>query len=104
SDNEAYAFSSFTRMRYCFPDGSLELENKSCPINDEILEKTKPWFKVENRKNVDKKIVFGHWSTLGFYKDDNVIALDTGCVWGGKLTAFNLDTEDIISVDCNNRG
>lgn len=104
SDNEAYAFSSFTRMRYCFPDGSLELENKSCPISDEILEKTKPWFKVKNRKNVDKKIVFGHWSTLGFYKDDNVVALDTGCVWGGKLTAFNLDIEDVISVDCNNRG
>lgn len=98
--DEAYAFSSFIRMRYCFEDGALELENKSCPISDEILEETIPWFKIKNRKEVDKKIIFGHWSTLGFYQDNNVIALDTGCVWGGKLTAFCLETNSIVAVDC----
>lgn len=103
SDNEAYAFSSFIRMRYCFCDGELEMENKSCPISDEILEETLPWFKVENRKMINKKIIFGHWSTLGFYNDGNVVSLDTGCVWEGKLTAFNLDTQEIINVDCKRK-
>jgi bis(5'-nucleosyl)-tetraphosphatase (symmetrical) len=96
-EDEMYAFSSFTRMRYCFEDGRLELENKSSPIN---IQDITPWFNAVNRKKIEKKIIFGHWSTLGLYQDENVIALDTGCVWEGKLTAFNLDTQAIVSVDC----
>ena len=49
-----------------------------------------PWFDVPNRKNQDAKIVFGHWSTLGLLKKKNVVGLDTGCVWGGQLTAMSL--------------
>lgn len=99
-EDEAYAFSSFVRMRYCFEDGRLELENKSSPNSERVIKDTMPWFEVDNRKKIEKKIIFGHWSTLGLYENDNVIALDTGCVWDGKLTAFNLDTQDIISVNC----
>ena len=100
NDNEDYAFSSFTRMRYCFCGGELEMENKSCPVSDEVLEETLPWFNVKNRKMINKKIIFGHWSTLGLYIDNNVVALDTGCLWGGKLIAYNLDTQEIVHVEC----
>ncbi len=49
-----------------------------------------PWFEVPNRNTQDAKIVFGHWSTLGLLKRKNVVGLDTGCVWGGQLTAMSL--------------
>ncbi len=49
-----------------------------------------PWFEVPGRKTQDTKIVFGHWSTLGLLKKKNVVGLDTGCVWGGQLTAMSL--------------
>jgi bis(5'-nucleosyl)-tetraphosphatase (symmetrical) len=49
-----------------------------------------PWFEVSNRKTQDTKIIFGHWSTLGLLKKKNVVGLDTGCVWGGQLTAMSL--------------
>jgi bis(5'-nucleosyl)-tetraphosphatase (symmetrical) len=49
-----------------------------------------PWFEVPNRKTQDANIVFGHWSTLGLLKKKNVVGLDTGCVWGGQLTAMSL--------------
>jgi bis(5'-nucleosyl)-tetraphosphatase (symmetrical) len=64
----------------------------------------KPWFDCENRKDVHMKIIFGHWSTLGYYQDENVLALDTGCLWGGELTAARIDSEalEIVSVSCNN--
>jgi bis(5'-nucleosyl)-tetraphosphatase (symmetrical) len=47
----------------------------------------------------------GHWSTLGFYKDENILALDTGCLWGGKLTAARIDSDEItiVSVDCSRK-
>ncbi len=96
-DDELYALASFTRMRYCFDDGALELEEKNGSSNDSSL---KPWFQIENRKYIPYKIIFGHWSTLGFYKDKNVVAIDTGCVWGGKLTAFCLETQEVKSVFC----
>jgi len=62
----------------------------------------KPWFECDNRKDIDLKIIFGHWSTLGFYHDDNVLSLDTGCLWGGSLTAARIDSDevDIVSVEC----
>ncbi len=49
-----------------------------------------PWFAVPNRKTQDARVVFGHWSTLGLLKKKNVFGLDTGCVWGGQLTAMSL--------------
>ena len=57
-----------------------------------------PWFECPVRKTKNDRIVFGHWSTLGLVVQDNVIALDTGCVWGGALTAIELPARKVLSV------
>jgi bis(5'-nucleosyl)-tetraphosphatase (symmetrical) len=79
---------TLTRMRFCTPSGQMEFESK------EGLENGPkgyiPWFKAPKRKTADTLIYFGHWSTLGLLRHDNVIGLDTGCVWGGKLTAMEV--------------
>ncbi len=79
---------ALTRMRFCTPSGKMEFESK------EGLEDGPkgyiPWFKVPKRKTADTLVYFGHWSTLGLLRNHNVIGLDTGCVWGGKLTAMEV--------------
>jgi bis(5'-nucleosyl)-tetraphosphatase (symmetrical) len=79
---------ALTRMRFCTPSGQMEFESK------EGLENGPkgyiPWFNVPKRKTTDTLIYFGHWSTLGLLRRSNVIGLDTGCVWGGKLTALEI--------------
>jgi len=99
---DRYIMSAFTRMRYCYGDHRLDFDQKGAPT-DTLREKgIKPWFECDNRKEIDLKIIFGHWSTLGFYHDENVLALDTGCLWGGKLTAARIDSAEveIVSVEC----
>ena len=86
----------FTRMRYCTPDGKLDL------ITKEGLDKApqgyKPWFELE-RNNSDSRIFFGHWAALeGKADGENVFALDTGCVWGGKLSAIRVEDETWFRV------
>ncbi len=101
-DIDRYILSAFTRMRFCYKDHRLDFDQKG-PPTDELREKgLKPWFECEKRQDIDLKIVFGHWSTLGFYQDDHVLALDTGCVWGGKLTAARIDLPQpqIVQYDC----
>ncbi|KYJ86493.1 symmetrical bis(5'-nucleosyl)-tetraphosphatase [Sulfurovum riftiae] len=105
-DIDRYIVSAFTRMRFCYKDHRLDFDQKG-PPTDELREKgLKPWFECENRQDIDLKIVFGHWSTLGFYQDEHVLALDTGCVWGGKMTAARIDVEipEIVSVSCEKEG
>ena len=79
---------TLTRMRFCTPSGQMEFESK------EGLENGPkgyiPWFTAPQRKTADTLIYFGHWSTLGLLRRNNVIGLDTGCVWGGKLTALEI--------------
>ena len=79
---------ALTRMRFCTPSGQMEFESK------EGLENGPkgyiPWFNVPKRKTTDTLVYFGHWSTLGLLRRSNVIGLDTGCVWGGKLTALEI--------------
>ena len=104
-----YILNAFTRMRYVDKkDGALNFKMKGPPTHHSKLRKWNkkvPWFKWEKRKPIPLKILFGHWSSLGFYADDNVIALDTGCVWGGQLTAVRLDTDVItpVSIHCKKR-
>ena len=101
-DIDRYIVSAFTRMRYCYGDHRLDFDQKGAPT-DALREKgLKPWFECDNRKDVDLKIIFGHWSTLGFHHDENVLALDTGCLWGGKLTAARIDSDEveIVQVAC----
>jgi bis(5'-nucleosyl)-tetraphosphatase (symmetrical) len=79
---------ALTRIRFCTPSGTMEFESK------EGFESGPkgyiPWFKTPKRKTQDTLIYFGHWSTLGLLREKNVIGLDTGCVWGGKLTAMEI--------------
>jgi bis(5'-nucleosyl)-tetraphosphatase (symmetrical) len=101
-DIDRYIVSAFTRMRFCYKDQRLDFNQKGAPT-EELREKgLKPWFECEHRKEIHLKIIFGHWSTLGFYEDEHVLALDTGCLWGGALTAARIDDKEIriVSVKC----
>jgi bis(5'-nucleosyl)-tetraphosphatase (symmetrical) len=86
---------ALTRIRFCTPSGTMEFESK------EGFESGPkgyiPWFKTPKRKTQDTLIYFGHWSTLGLLRVKNVIGLDTGCVWGGKLTAMEIPESGKVS-------
>lgn len=93
------AINCFTRMRYCHTDGSLDLGPTGAPGTQPggLM----PWFDVPGRAHAELRIVFGHWSTLGYLARANVYALDSGCLWGGGLTALSLDDpETVVQVDC----
>ena len=100
-DRLRFVINCLTRLRYCTKDGRLVLDEKGPPGSQK--EKAIPWFTLPTRKTSDKNIIFGHWSTvtLGNIKDFsefNVIPLDTGCLWGGRLTALRLDDMRLFSV------
>jgi bis(5'-nucleosyl)-tetraphosphatase (symmetrical) len=80
----------FTRLRYVDADGRLALRMKGSP-NKPQTKKLIPWFEAPGARWRGPRVVFGHWSTLGFLDTSTVVSLDTGCVWGGSLTALRLD-------------
>ena len=89
----------FTRLRYCDRQGRMDLRPKMAPgwQPAPLL----PWFQLPDRRSADLRIVFGHWSTLGVRQGDGVIALDSGCLWGGRLTAVRLtDAPVFADVAC----
>lgn len=88
----------FTRLRYCDAEGRMALEEKGAPGTQPAP--FTPWFAVPGRKTRNERVLFGHWSTLGIYKGDNVWGLDSGCAWGGSLTALRLDTGELTSEPC----
>lgn len=88
-DRLRYITNCFTRLRYCHDDGRLALKFKGEPKDKPIGQIA--WFDMPNRKTVNDKIVFGHWSTLGTGQYDNVFSLDSGAVWGEQLTAIRID-------------
>ena len=90
----------FTRLRYCDPDGRLDLRSKGAPGSQP--EPLLPWFAVPGRRSLDTEIVFGHWSTLGrvHWPEYRVWGLDTGAIWGGRLTALCLETRQLTQVEC----
>jgi len=102
-DRLRYIVNVFTRMRYCNTQGQLNFEYSGAPRANEHSELI-PWFEFPKRETIERKIVFGHWSTLGFHEDAQCIAIDTGCLWGGKLTAIRLDNSSYkrFSVNCPN--
>jgi bis(5'-nucleosyl)-tetraphosphatase (symmetrical) len=79
----------FTRLRYCQLDGKLGLKEKGPPGTQKFG--YMPWFEHPKRASRKERIIFGHWSTLGYVAEHNVWSLDTGCLWGGSLTALRLD-------------
>ncbi len=88
-DRLRFAINCFTRMRYCTPDGGLDLSSKGAPGSQKSG--SLPWFSVPGRASRDLNIVFGHWSALGAVDVPGVFPTDTGCLWGGALTALRLD-------------
>jgi bis(5'-nucleosyl)-tetraphosphatase (symmetrical) len=80
----------FTRLRYVDADGRLALRVKGSPKKAQS-QSLIPWFEAREARWRGARLVFGHWSTLGFFNNDDVTGLDTGCVWGGTLTALRLD-------------
>jgi bis(5'-nucleosyl)-tetraphosphatase (symmetrical) len=82
----------FTRMRYCDLQGQMNMKANGPPGSQHTG--LMPWFEVPGRRSMDLNIVFGHWAALGFYRVPGVIALDSGCVWGGALTALRMDADD----------
>ncbi|HEY1773068.1 MAG TPA: symmetrical bis(5'-nucleosyl)-tetraphosphatase [Gammaproteobacteria bacterium] len=101
TDRLRFIVNCFTRLRYCSGAGDLELKHKGAPGTQP--EGCLPWFEVPGRASSGLHLLFGHWSTLGDIRAHNVYPLDTGCVWGGRLTALRLDGDGSDSwycVDC----
>lgn len=90
-----------TRMRFARADGTLEFDSSGNP--DSPPSGYRPWFELLHPDWSDWTIVFGHWSMLGFHDTGQVVCLDSGCVWGGRLTALIVDgsQRQIESVDCS---
>ncbi len=86
---------TLTRMRYCDSKGNLNFTHKVAPGSQP--KKLMPWYEHPAMKCKNWRIVFGHWSSLGYTQNDNIISLDSGCVWGGKLTAVRLDADSATS-------
>jgi len=95
-DRLRFICNSFTRMRFVNNDGSLDHDNKMQP--DTSNTSTQPWFDVN--KTQETKIIFGHWSTLPLMTGPEIYAIDTGCIWGGNLTAYCLETAQITQLHC----
>ncbi|AWV08129.1 symmetrical bis(5'-nucleosyl)-tetraphosphatase [Marilutibacter maris] len=90
-----------TRLRYCTPRGRISFEDKGVPGTQQAG--LYPWYEVPGRAERDLRIVCGHWSTLGLFIGYGVHAIDTGAVWGGKLTALQLDCEGLNLVQVPGR-
>ena len=98
---QRFIINCFTRIRFCNSDGMLDFDTKVAPgkQNTSLI----PWYSLPNRKTKDNKIIFGHWSTVHIgneknFKQYNVYPIDTGCLWGGRLTAMRLEDEKVFSV------
>ncbi|UXI01008.1 bis(5'-nucleosyl)-tetraphosphatase (symmetrical) ApaH [Photobacterium sp. TY1-4] len=79
-----YTINALTRMRFCYPDGRLDMACKLSPDDPAIGDLT-PWFRLP-RPPLGKTVIFGHWAALMGHQDSQVIGLDTGCVWGNSMT------------------
>jgi bis(5'-nucleosyl)-tetraphosphatase (symmetrical) len=101
ADRWRFAINVFTRIRFCGDDGTLEFQTKdgagAAPPG------FRPWFEVPGRRTEGTPIAFGHWSTLGLIDRPDLLALDTGCVWGGRLTAVRVDggRREVVQVRCD---
>ena len=89
---------AMTRMRFCSADGVMDFK-----VKGELARAPAgymPWFEVPGRKSAKSVLVTGHWSALGFRLSDNMLALDSGCLWGGHLTAVRLEDRQVFQIDC----
>jgi len=89
---------AMTRMRVCTPDGKMSFSHKGLP--KDTPPGYLPWFDLPGRASGEATIICGHWSALGLRIQENLIALDTGCLWGGSLTAVRLDDRKAFQIPC----
>lgn len=101
SDRTRFTINALTRMRFVHPDGTLELTNKHGPDHPSTAGLL-PWYAHPERKTRQQVIAFGHWSTLGqpHQAAHNVWGLDSGCVWGGRLTALQWPERRLFHQYC----
>lgn len=90
---------AMTRMRFCTPEGIMEFRTKGEAAQAPAGHL--PWFEVPGRKSADTVLVTGHWSALGLKLLPNLLALDSGCLWGRHLTALRLEDRQVFQVDCS---
>lgn len=90
---------AMTRMRFCTLDGTMEFKVKGKVSN--APPGHLPWFELPGRQSADTVLVTGHWSALGLKVTPNLLALDSGCLWGGHLTAIRLEDRRLFQVDCS---
>lgn len=102
-DRQRCVINAMTRMRYLEKNGNMNYSEKGAPGTQPGS--LVPWYRYPDRKSSDRKILFGHWSTIYLgnetvkdFRKFNVFPLDTGCLWGGKLTALRLEDETWFSV------
>ncbi len=99
-DRWRYTVNALTRIRFCHADGRLDFETKEGA--DAAPPGLRPWFELPGRRSTGQPVAFGHWSTLGLINRPDLLALDTGCVWGGALTAVRIDggRREVFQVAC----
>ncbi len=101
AERARFVINTLTRIRFCTPTGRLDFKTKEgaggAPPG--LL----PWFEAPGRRTAGQPIAFGHWSTLGLVNQPELLAIDTGCVWGGALTAVRVDggRREVVQVACD---
>ncbi len=98
ADRLRCVINALTRLRFLAADGTMDFKVKegAAAAPPGFV----PWFEHPRRATRGTPVVFGHWSTLGLLLRDDAICLDTGCVWGGRLTAMSWPARRIVQVDC----
>jgi len=92
---------AMTRMRFVTNTGAMEFRASGAKAPPERGPKDcVPWFDAPGRRSADHPIACGHWSALGLYQTDNLLALDSGCLWGGQLTAVRLEDRRVFQMPC----
>ena len=95
-----FSTNALTRMRYCFPNGQLDMIAKESP--ESAPPPLKPWFTIPGPVSRDYTIAFGHWASLeGKGTPEGIIALDTGCCWGGTLTMLRWEDKQVFVQPSN---
>lgn len=100
-DRLRFITNCFTRLRWCTTDGELLLKEKGGL--EQAPPHALPWFSAPGRRTRDDRLLFGHWSTIGFLAENNCWALDSGCLWGGRLSAIRVRRKKplkLIELDC----
>lgn len=98
-DRSRVIINAMTRLRLCSAQGDMEFSHKTGL--EHLPAGFMPWYEVPGRASMDAAVIFGHWAALGLVKRHNVLAIDTGCVWGRSLSALRLEDRQVMQCDCS---